>query len=141
MPPSKLKEIMQSAPQVGIQYWRIELLQYWLDSTPSASWRDIVTALEKNGQHTLSARLREKYHIPQTTSGTVVLYYLYCIDTDVCIFVLRCMVRVYKSMVSLYKFKRCILTNNYVGEQETIASDITLAITPATTLQSTSMFH
>ena len=79
VPPSKLKEIMQSATQVGIQYWRIELLQYWLDSTPSASWRDIVTALEKIGQHTLSARLREKYHIPLTTSGTViVLYYLYC---------------------------------------------------------------
>ena len=71
VPPSKLKEIMQSAPQEGIQYWRIELLQYWLDSTPSASWRDIVTALENINQHTLSARLREKYHIPQTTSGTV----------------------------------------------------------------------
>ena len=71
VPPSKLKEIMQSAPQVGIQYWRIELLQYWLDSTPSASWSDIVTALEKIGHHTLSARLREKYHIPLTTSGTV----------------------------------------------------------------------
>ena len=52
VPPSKLKEIRQSAPQEGIQYWRIELLQYWLDSTPSASWRDIVTALEKIGQHT-----------------------------------------------------------------------------------------
>ena len=71
VPPSKLKEIRQSAPQEGIQYWRIELLQYWLDSTPSASWRDVVTALEKIGQHTLSARLREKYHITQTTSGTV----------------------------------------------------------------------
>ena len=67
VPPSKLKEIRQSAPQEGIQYWRIELLQYWLDSTPSASWRDIITALEKIGQHTLSARLREKYQDLQIT--------------------------------------------------------------------------
>ena len=69
VPPCKLKEIRQSAPQDGIQYWRIELLQYWLDSTPSASWRDIVTALEKIGQHTLSARLREKYQVLQITGN------------------------------------------------------------------------
>ena len=68
VPPSKLKEIRQSAPQEGIRYWRIELLQYWLDSTPSASWRDIVAALEKIGHHTLSAQLRDKY-MPQTTTG------------------------------------------------------------------------
>ena len=69
VPPSKLKEIRQSAPQEGTQYWRIELLQYWLDSTPSTSWRDIVTALEKIGQRTLSARLREKYQVLQITGN------------------------------------------------------------------------
>ena len=71
VPPSKLEEIQKSSPQEGIQRWRINLLQYWLNSTPSASWRDIVAALEKIGHHTLSARLREKYqYIPQTTLGT-----------------------------------------------------------------------
>ena len=64
VPPSKLKEIRQSAPQEGIQYWRIELLQYWLDSTPDASWSMIIAALEKIGHHTLSARLRDNYIIP-----------------------------------------------------------------------------
>ena len=66
VPPSKLKEIRQSAPQEGIQYWRIELLQYWLDSTPDASWSMIITALEKIGHHTLSARLRDNHIIPVT---------------------------------------------------------------------------
>ena len=64
VPPSKLKEIRQSAPQEGIQYWKIELLQYWLDSTPDASWNDIIVALKTIGHHTLSARLREKYILP-----------------------------------------------------------------------------
>ena len=76
VPPSKLKEIRQSAPQEGIQYWRIELLQYWLDSTPDASWSMIITALEKIGHHTLSARLREKYCASQTTGTEKLCYYL-----------------------------------------------------------------
>ena len=69
MPPGKLKEIRQSAPQEGMQYWRIELLQYWLDSTPDASWSMIITALEKIGHHTLSATLREKYQVLQITGN------------------------------------------------------------------------
>ena len=47
------------------------MLQYWLNSTPDASWSMIITALEKIKHRELSASLREKYHIPQTTSGTV----------------------------------------------------------------------
>ena len=70
VPPSKLEEIQKSSPHEGIQRWRINLLQHWLNSTPSASWRVLVMALEKIGHHTLSTRLREKYHILQTTLGT-----------------------------------------------------------------------
>ena len=61
VPVSKLKEIMASSQQEGIARWRIDLLQYWLDSTPTASWSDMITALEKIGHYTLSARLRSKY--------------------------------------------------------------------------------
>ena len=67
--PNKLQEIQKSSPQEGIQRWRIDLFQHWLNSTPDASWRVIILALEKVGHHTLSTRLREKYHILQTTSG------------------------------------------------------------------------
>ena len=83
VPLSKLEEIQKSTPQEGIQRWRINLLQYWLNSTPSASWRNIVAALEKIGHHTLSAQLRDKY-MSQTTTGihpitsmTVIINFVY----------------------------------------------------------------
>ena len=71
VPVSKLKEIMTLSPQAGTAQWRIDLLQYWIDSTPTASWSDIITALEKIGHHTLSTRLRSKYiYLPSTTITT-----------------------------------------------------------------------
>ena len=66
VPVSKLKEIQGSSPQAGVRFWRIEVLYHWLQSTPHASWNDIVLALKKIGQHTLSVRLREKYITPYT---------------------------------------------------------------------------
>ena len=69
VPVSKLQEIMVLSPEGGIARWRIDLLQHWLDSTPTASWSDIITALEKIGHHTLSARLRTKY-LPSATTTT-----------------------------------------------------------------------
>ena len=72
VPVSKLKEIKSSSPQEGIAQWRIDLLQYWLDSTPTASWSDIITALEKIGHHTLSARLRTKY-LPSISCSTGII--------------------------------------------------------------------
>ena len=71
--PNKLQEIQKSSPQEGIQRWRIELLQYWLNSTPDASWKDIIVALEKIGHHTLSARLQHKYNVPATGTDCFIL--------------------------------------------------------------------
>ena len=69
--PNELQEIQKSSPQEGIQRWRIDLLQHWLDSTPDASWSMIITALEKIGHHTLSARLKLKYLPPTTGTASV----------------------------------------------------------------------
>ena len=74
VPVSKLKEIKTSSPQGGTVQWRIDLLQHWLDSTPTASWSDIITALEKIGHHTLSTRLRMKYLPLATTTTTTGMY-------------------------------------------------------------------
>ena len=62
--PNKLQEIQKLSPLEGIQRWRIDLLQHWLNSTPDASWSDIIVALKTIGHHTLSAKLREKYILP-----------------------------------------------------------------------------
>ena len=75
--PNKLQEIQKLSPLEGIQRWRIDLLQHWLNSTPDASWNDIIVALKTIGHHTLSAKLREKYIVPSTTttdSGKVHVY-------------------------------------------------------------------
>ena len=80
VPVSKLQEIMALSPQGGIARWRIDLLQHWLDSTPTASWSDIITALEKIGHRTLSTRLRLKYlsSATITTAGIFIKVYHTC---------------------------------------------------------------
>ena len=71
VPVSKIKEIKALSTQKGTARWRIDLLQYWLDSTPTASWNDIITALEKIGHRSLSTKLRFKYtYLPSTTITT-----------------------------------------------------------------------
>ena len=90
VPVSKLKEIQGSSPQAGIRFWRIDVLYHWLQSTPHASWNDIVSALKKIGQHTLSARLQEKYITPYTactgmscsTNAIVWMYSMSYCNTD-----------------------------------------------------------
>ena len=69
VPVGELEEIMALSPLGGIARWRIDLLEHWLSSTPTASWSDIIPALEKLGHHTLSARLRTKY-LPSVTTTT-----------------------------------------------------------------------
>ena len=79
VPVSKLQEIMTMSSQGGTARWRIDLLQYWLDSTPTASWSDIITALEKIGHRTLSSNLRLKYLLSTTTiTGMRVYVVLLC---------------------------------------------------------------
>ena len=76
VPISEIKKIQGLSPQAGIRFWRIKVLYHWLQSTPHASWNDIVLALKKIGQHTLSARLQEKYITPYIagTSGMSCMY-------------------------------------------------------------------
>ena len=97
VPVSKLKEIQGSSPQAGISFWRIEVLYHWLQSTPHASWNDIVLALKKISQHALSARLQEKYITPYTagtgmscsTNAIVWMYSMSYCNTD-CIVLFSC---------------------------------------------------
>ena len=123
VPVSKLKEIQGSSPQAGIRFWRIDVLYHWLQSTPHASWNDIVSALKKIGQHTLSARLQEKYITPYTagtgmscsTNAIVWMYSMSYCNTD-------CIVLIHLLIVT--------------GQQD-CTPYTTLATTPATSLATT----
>ena len=75
VPVAVLQQIESRSPQGGIVRWRIDLLQHWLDSTPTASWCDIITALENTGHNALSTRLRSRYSRQQTTGNISRKYY------------------------------------------------------------------
>ena len=58
---SKLREIKTSNSQGGVQLCKIEMFQYWLDSTPTASWEDVISALKQVDNLVLADRLTSKY--------------------------------------------------------------------------------
>ena len=40
----------------------VEMLQYWLDTTPAACWQQVITNLEQVDLIALASRIKEKYH-------------------------------------------------------------------------------
>ena len=57
----ELKKIQATYTQDGVERCKLEMLQYWLDTTMTASWKDIARALEQLNMLTLAARLKLKY--------------------------------------------------------------------------------
>jgi len=60
--PSQLRQIEQEVP-TDIDRRKIEVVDLWLQSTPGASWRHIVTALRELGDMTIAERIESKYVI------------------------------------------------------------------------------
>jgi len=58
--PSQLRQIELEVP-TDIDRRKIEVLDLWLQSTPEASWRHIVTALREMGDMTTAKRIESKY--------------------------------------------------------------------------------
>ena len=69
----KLREIQTSNPHGGVRRWKIDMFMFWLDSTPTASWEDIIRALKPVGYVALAARLRSKYIEQQLSPGMYVV--------------------------------------------------------------------
>lgn len=61
VPVSKLREIEASNPQGGVKRWRIDMLQYWLDTAPTASWKDVSRALQQTDHLMLAATVKSRY--------------------------------------------------------------------------------
>ena len=47
--------------QSSVEHCKLEMLQYWVDTTMTASWKDIARALEQINLLKLAARLKLKY--------------------------------------------------------------------------------
>ena len=72
VPVPTLREIQASNSQGGVQRWKIDMFQTWLDSTPNASWENVIRALEQCGRVTLAVRLKSKYIRQQLSTGVCV---------------------------------------------------------------------
>ena len=60
VPVYKLNEI-QSEHRGIVERCKLNMLQYWLNTTMTASWRDIARAVEQMDRLTLAAKLKRKY--------------------------------------------------------------------------------
>ena len=59
VPVERLQEIQASNSQGGVWHWKINMFQFWLNSTLNASWEDVISALEEIDHVALAARLKE----------------------------------------------------------------------------------
>ena len=84
---AKLQGI-KSSNSSGVHHWKIDMFQSWLDSTPTASWQDVIKALEQLDHKVLAARLRAEYIGPQLPG----VYYVYirAVHVRVCVCVCMC---------------------------------------------------
>ena len=61
VPLTKLREIEASYTKEGTMRCMLEMVQYWLDTTPAACWEQVARALEQVNQLTLAATIKQKY--------------------------------------------------------------------------------
>ena len=61
VPLTKLREIEASYTKEGTMRCLLEMVQYWLDTTPAACWEQVARALEQVNQVTLAATIKQKY--------------------------------------------------------------------------------
>ena len=75
--------------QSSVEYRKMEMLQYWLNNTTTASWSDVPRALEQISMSALAERLKLKYlktsPTTTTTDGMYVFVYV-CVCVCVCVF-------------------------------------------------------
>ena len=58
---TKLREIEASYTKEGMTRCMLEMVQYWLDTTPTACWEQVARALEQVNQLRLAATIKQKY--------------------------------------------------------------------------------
>ena len=65
VPVRKLNAIKLNDPNGGVDNWKLNMFQYWLQSqSDDPSWKGVVQALEENNYFNLAATLSRKYLLP-----------------------------------------------------------------------------
>ena len=57
----ELDQIQSSHPTEGCGRWKQQTISLWLRCTPSASWENVVKALQMMGENTLAMKIHRKY--------------------------------------------------------------------------------
>ena len=57
----ELDKIERSHPGEGCDGWKRETFSLWLQCKPSASWRDVVRALQQMGENSVAEWIKQKY--------------------------------------------------------------------------------
>ena len=93
VPVRELKKLKSAYAQDGVERCKLEMLQYWLDTTMTASWKDIARALEQLNMLTLAARLKLKHlrTSPATTPEGVCVCVHVCTHVHVRVCMCACM--------------------------------------------------
>ena len=60
VPVSELRKI-ESNPKGGVERYKVDMLQYWLDNNVNASWKDVVRALEQTKQLKLAETVKHRF--------------------------------------------------------------------------------
>ena len=61
VPFTKLREIEATYTKEGMTRCVLEMVQYWLDTTPAACWEQVARALEQVNQLRLATTIKQKY--------------------------------------------------------------------------------
>ena len=69
VPVYELNKIKSSEAQGAIELYKTHTLQYWLNSNPTASWKDVVRALEQIDHLRLASQVKRKYLLPQNADS------------------------------------------------------------------------
>ena len=81
MPISKLRSIEASHLKEGVKRCIVEMLQYWLDTTPAACWQQVIATLEQVDLIALASQIKEKYH----TEGALCVCVCMCVCVCLCL--------------------------------------------------------
>ena len=90
VPISKLKDIETRHSKEGTMRCIVDAVQYWLDTTPAASWRHVAAALEQVGLLRLALIIKLKYLWDHTLSECIGGCVCVCVRVCACVFVCVC---------------------------------------------------
>ena len=76
---TELQQIQSSYPTEGCRRWKQETISHWLRQTPSASWENVVKALQKMGENKVAEKIELQY-IPRSKFHNVVYAIAGCIQ-------------------------------------------------------------